>query len=507
MNKGWQTVLGGFLIHLVLGTLYLWANITSGVTSYLRKYDSSVNYNHTIMVYASALAAQGSTMLLGGLISQRIGARLCCLLGSFILISGTFLASVSTTVSQMIIADGIMFGIGLGLCYTGPISAAVRWLPNQKGLVTGIIVGGFGCGAFAFGFLATSVLNPHHQGVNRSGPDANYFSPDSTIVANVPALFRYLGVAYTIVMITGSLLVQEPVSIIDFGGLSLHGNYQTTDTNETDLSTHNPLDNSTAIADHDLELSNVKSSQNKSKPSENSLVPHTSGKTLPHPHHRNLTETMPEPNDSIPTTIEYGPREILSMPLAWHLASCLITTTVGGMYIAGTFKVFAQTKFRNEAFLAAISSFASVFNSVGRIFWGSLADQLGPLRTLIIMSVIFALIIGTYPYSISFGQAGFAIWTFMIFFFEGANFVLYVPITVLLFGSQHSASNYGLIFTSYTLFTVLNIFLLSDAGVAFEKAAQMMGALTFIGFLNLLLLDWHVRSTKKSTGASDCKLG
>lgn len=503
-------MLGGFLIHLVLGTLYLWANITSGVTSYLRKYDPSVNYNHTIMVYASALAAQGSTMLLGGLISQRIGARLCCLLGSFILISGTFLASISTTVSQMIITDGIMFGIGLGLCYTGPISAAVRWLPNQKGLVTGIIVGGFGCGAFAFGFIATSVLNPHHQGVNQSGPDANYFSADSTIVANVPALFRYLGMVYTVVMITGSMLIQEPVPTGSLGGVSRHGNYQTTDTNDDDISVHNPLEHRSKISNDvalsDIELNNVISSHKSSDISENIIL--TNNKTLLHPNHTPPPDNTPDSNDSTPTMIEYGPKEILTMPLAWHLASCLITTTVGGMYIAGTFKVFAQTKFRNEAFLVAASSFASVFNSVGRIFWGSLADHLGPLQTLIIMSIIFAIIIGTYPYSVEFGQAGFAIWTFMIFFFEGANFVLYVPMTVLLFGSQHSASNYGLIFSSYTLFTVLNIFLLADAGVAFEKAAQMMGALTFIGFVNLLLLDWHVRTVmKKITGSSaDCKL-
>ena len=66
----WKNVLGGFLIHLVLGTLYIWANVTSAVTSYLRKFDESISYNDTLAVYAAALAAQGATMYLGGLLGN-----------------------------------------------------------------------------------------------------------------------------------------------------------------------------------------------------------------------------------------------------------------------------------------------------------------------------------------------------------------------------------------------------------------------------------------------------
>jgi MFS family permease len=219
----------------------------------------------------------------------------------------------------------------------------------------------------------------------------------------------------------------------------------------------------------------------------------------------NPTSSSSSSSSSLSMEFEFNPKEILQMPLAWHLASCLITTTVGGMYIAGTFKVFGQTKFSNEAFLSTISSIASIFNSLGRIFWGSLADQLGPLRTLIIMSILFSMIIATYPSTANIGEWVFGLWTFLIFFFEGANFVLYVPMTVLLFGSKYSASNYGLIFSSYSFFTVLNIFVLSDTDVPFATAALMMGALTFIGFLNLLLLQLHIRITKKQSG--ECKLG
>ena len=43
-----------------------------------------------------------------------------------------------------------MFGLGTALAYVPPLSAAMRWFPRKKGLVNGIIVGGFGLGAFVF---------------------------------------------------------------------------------------------------------------------------------------------------------------------------------------------------------------------------------------------------------------------------------------------------------------------------------------------------------------------
>ena len=74
--SGWSCVIGGFAIHLVLGTLYIWANITSAVTSYLRRYDPSVTYlrydSDSLSIYSASLAAQGATMFLGGLLVKSI---------------------------------------------------------------------------------------------------------------------------------------------------------------------------------------------------------------------------------------------------------------------------------------------------------------------------------------------------------------------------------------------------------------------------------------------------
>lgn len=518
-SPGWKTVAGGFLVHLVLGTLYCWANITSSVTSYLRVYDSSVTYNKTILVYASALAAQGATMLLGGLISQRIGSSLCCLMGSFVIVCGAFLASMSTTATEMILCQGVLFGIGIGLCYTAPISAAVRWLPNNKGLVTGIIVGGFGCGAFVFGLIATAVVNPNHQGVNQQGPHKHYFSPDSPVVSKVPFMFRVLACAYTVCLLAGCMLMTEPPGVASSSNVVLsprcsedeatgtktrarklfvadrkRGSYQATATSDEDHkdSTSGLVSRPSVVGNPMVDMEMISNSNSRSNLH--------SDKSFRFANATN-SNTVQKPEE-MPLIGFLGPSALLALPLAWHLSSCLITTTVGGMYVAGTFKVYGQSHFTNEAFLAGVSSCASLFNSGGRIFWGTIADKFGPLRTLIVMSAAFAVILATYPASVNLGPTGFALWTFSVFFCEGANFVLYVPLTVTLFGSTHSASNYGMIFSAYSACTVLNIFLLADANVRFAVASWLMAGLTAFGCLNLLLLDCHIaRMTRKKTAA------
>ena len=92
-------------------------------------------------------------MFLGGLLERRVGSKLCVLIGGYILAIGTCCASFCTSLAGFVLTDGILFGAGMGLCYTAPIASSVRWLPHRKGLATGIIVGGFGGGAFLFGMV------------------------------------------------------------------------------------------------------------------------------------------------------------------------------------------------------------------------------------------------------------------------------------------------------------------------------------------------------------------
>ena len=468
-------MLGGFCIHLVLGTLYLLPNITQAVTAHLRKYDDTITYNDTLLVYACALAGQGLFMIAGGLIEVKIGARKCCLLGGAILVAGTLLSAAATTLNHLLLTDGIMFGMGMGICYSAPIACASRWMPEKKGLLSGIIVAGFGGGSFIFGQIALNILNPTREGIVGGGQSKeSYYDSNSRIANMVPTMFINLGLLYAILIIIGSSLLSDPPVVAE------------TVVFESDLNVircdQNNLPQNRQLAGATYQQARTDDLESSSK--------------IPVPVDP-ITITTSE--DMMPTAKlgrpQIGPKELVRTPLAWHLASCIITTTVGGMYLCGTYKTFGQLSFSSEMFLSTVASTASLFSAVGRIFWGALGDRIGAREALMCMTLLFSLIIVTFPLSPLLGQTGFAVWTFLIFFFEGGNFALYMPVTIDTFGGRFAGANYGIIFTSYSIFSVLNITVLADFSFKYDLACRLMGALTFLGFVNLCLFRLHVRSS------------
>ena len=295
-SRGVLCVIGGFLVHLVLGTLYCWANLTTYVTARMRLFEPSITYERTLLVYATCLGTQGCTMLAAGLVESRIGAKHTCLLGGYVLSAGILLCSQARTLLSLVLFNGVFFGMGLGLAYSPPISASARWFPEQKGLVTGIIISGFGGGAFFFGSIANAMVNPDNLAVASDG----YFDPKGPVASNVPNMYIILGCLYFLFITLGGLLISEP-------------SYEET------------------------------------------LAQKGTGYQI-------LNDDNAESHISMRESIELDVEQIAKTPLAWHLALCLVTTALGGMFLAGTFKTFAISSVDSLS-LGIISTAASVFNS------------------------------------------------------------------------------------------------------------------------------------------------
>lgn len=57
----------------------------------------------------------------------------------------------------------VSFGICNGLGYTMPLKICWDLFPTKKGMVTGVIICGFGVGSFVFGIISTFLINPTNQ--------------------------------------------------------------------------------------------------------------------------------------------------------------------------------------------------------------------------------------------------------------------------------------------------------------------------------------------------------
>lgn len=131
-------------------------------------------------------------MTFAGHLEERLGVRTTILLGCSIMSSGVFLTYFTIKISMALttLTYGFMFGLGIALAYAPPMAVAMKWFPRKKGLVNGIIVGGFGLGAFIFNTVQTTYLNPD----NISPGDHGYFTSDQNeVLERVPSVFLLLG--------------------------------------------------------------------------------------------------------------------------------------------------------------------------------------------------------------------------------------------------------------------------------------------------------------------------
>jgi len=70
----------------------------------------------------------------------------------------------SVMLAQSFFQFTVIFGIGYGFCngiaYTIPLKLCWDLYPERKGMVSGVIICGFGVGSFIFSFISTMLVNP-----------------------------------------------------------------------------------------------------------------------------------------------------------------------------------------------------------------------------------------------------------------------------------------------------------------------------------------------------------
>mmetsp|Transcript_10380 Transcript_10380/g.11205 ORF Transcript_10380/g.11205 Transcript_10380/m.11205 type:complete len:500 (+) Transcript_10380:127-1626(+) len=206
LNKGTLSILGGFLSHLALGTIYCWGNFISYSPLNLRFFDGTVKSGippDALYVLPITFLAQTIVMPFAQNVFKAIGASKSLLLGSWIAAASVYLASYQTTLLNFILTYSVLFGVGLGIGYAAPMYAGWKWLPKNKGLVSGGVLAGFGGGGFLFSLIGSKIVNP--TGIN---PVGGQFPAE--VYNRFPAMLRTLSVFYAVLGLLGSLLVSEP---------------------------------------------------------------------------------------------------------------------------------------------------------------------------------------------------------------------------------------------------------------------------------------------------------
>ena len=531
--RGYFAIAGGCIVHLTLGTVYTFGNLAPYIVSYIRQrsHPAELQPGTAAWIYALALGGQGFSMFFGGLMEKRIGPRLSTLIGCGIMSLGVLLTYVAVQVSFWLVlfTYGVLFGLGVGIAYVGPLACAMRWMPRWKGVMAGLVLAGFGLGALVFTPVQTVFINPR----NRRAEDGIF--QDADVLDRVPSVFLLLGGIYIVLQIVGSLLIVNPPEPDTEEVLTPQESNDEQESiasraekffsrRNSDSSAGDSRENFPASQNLDYSPepeSGSPSGDERETNEESRLVPtdlnlqqdvdKKKGKRKRRrfsPQQENMrvfskskepdlessigsTASLRSSTSSQNVTFDSKPLQMLKKLNFYFLWIMMLMAGFAVVFTATLYKFFGLSFINDDHFLAIVGSAASICNCAGRIVWGLIADKVSYKFSLVLQSGIMSIFLLTFYATSAVGKSTYFIWVCVIFFCIGGVFSVFPTAIARSFGSKYMSVNYGLLFTSQIFSGVVAALLFTTVQhvLGWMGMIFLVSGVCLIGFVFTLLFQ------------------
>ncbi len=177
------------VLQVCFGTVYAWSFFQTLLVRQL-----GWSFTETAWAFSLTILSLGTSAAWAGALLPKVGPRRLAVTGSVMFSVGYMLASLALKwdmLALFYVGYGVIGGAGIGLGYVTPVATVAKWFPDKKGLATGIVVMGFGVGAFLLSKGLAPLLVSHLAG-------------------DLADVFFGLGVIFACVLIPCSLLLSNP---------------------------------------------------------------------------------------------------------------------------------------------------------------------------------------------------------------------------------------------------------------------------------------------------------
>lgn len=183
-GKGWLVTVAGTSALLALGVLYSWSVVRANIPPSWGWAESQKTLPYSVAVVVFSIMT-----LVGARLLYKIGPKLIVSIGGLLCGLGMIISSFSTSPWVYTVAFGILLGSGIGFVYASAAPTALRWFPPSKaGLISGIVVAGFGMGSVWVAPLSRAMID--------------WFGLQSTML--------YLGIGMLVVVVGFAQLLKFP---------------------------------------------------------------------------------------------------------------------------------------------------------------------------------------------------------------------------------------------------------------------------------------------------------
>ena len=158
----WLIALAGAGLQLALGTVYAWSYFQKLLMD-PKRFPGLEHWKNweVALAFSLAILFLGVSAAVGGMLLGKWGPRKLAMLGGLLFGGGYLIGALGLhwhSLPVLYLGYGVIGGSGLGLGYVTPVATAAKWFPDKKGLVTGMVVMGFGFGALLMSLVLAPML-------------------------------------------------------------------------------------------------------------------------------------------------------------------------------------------------------------------------------------------------------------------------------------------------------------------------------------------------------------
>src|SRR5450755_411921 len=177
-------------MQIMISVVYSWS-VLRGPLAQLHGWTKA----QTIAPYRYTLIAVAIGAVLGGLWQDRKGSRLVATVGGLLLAVGCAGSALfGNTLGGLIVAYGLIGGLGGGFAYVTPIANLVKWFPDKRGTMVGLAVMGSGMSPLFWSPLIEKLI----------GKDPTQFA------GTVPRTFLLMSVVFVVAVVGCAQLYRVP---------------------------------------------------------------------------------------------------------------------------------------------------------------------------------------------------------------------------------------------------------------------------------------------------------
>ena len=161
----WVYAAFGVVILLFAGMVYAWSVLSGPIAQeYPQWTNAQLSLTFTIVMTLFCVGCMA-----GGFLSGKVSAKIYVWAAAAMFLGGFMLSARITSLMGLYIGFGVICGFASGLAYNAVMGTISRWFPDKQGLISGVLLMGFGLSSFLVGkIFQMCTPRPSVRGVSPS---------------------------------------------------------------------------------------------------------------------------------------------------------------------------------------------------------------------------------------------------------------------------------------------------------------------------------------------------